>query len=293
MSDDGYPIDPANHLVDPTLDPLLYVCTEILNLESLHYGYWHRPGAVDPTRLDLEAFRAAQARYTDTLLDLIPGGVSRVLDVGCGVGDVDRALVERGYRVTALSPDRAHARFFNGRHDGRLKFHNTAFETFTPRGDDAWDLMLMSESQSYIDPDITFRKARELLRPGGFLLVSGMFRKADTPEFDGNYVERRYIEEAASHGLRLTRRVDISDNTLPTIACAAHLYDTYAPPVRQLAEQLIGAGGSLKLKLLRWALNGEASRLQRVLRHVEERFDVHLYERRIRYVRLLYRVDGD
>lgn len=292
MNGNGYRIDPSNHLVDPSLDPLLYVCTEIMALESLHYGYWDRPEVVDPARTDLEAFRRAQTRYTETLLDLIPGGVARVLDVGCGVGDVARALVERGYRVTALSPDRAHARFFNGRYEGRLEFHNTPFEAFDPRGG-AWDLMLMSESQSYIDPDVTFRRARELLRPGGFLLVSGIFRKADTPEFEGNYVERRYIEQAASHGLRLTRRVDISANTLPTIAAAANLYSTYAPPVRQLAGQLLGTSGSLKLKLLRWAFNGQAARLERVLQHVEERFDVELYDRRVRYVRLLLGTEGD
>lgn len=292
MNGNGCRIDPSNHLVDPFLDPLLYVCTEILALESLHYGYWDRPEAADPAQVGLEAFRRAQTRYTETLLDLIPEGVTRILDVGCGVGDVDRALVERGFRITALSPDRAHARFFNGRYDGRLEFHNVPFEAFAAEPG-AWDLMLMSESHSYIDPDVTFRRARQFLRLGGFLLVSGMFRKAETPEFDGNYVERRYIEKAASHGLRLTRRLDISANTLPTIACAGHLYTTYVPPVRQLAQQFLGHGGTLKLKLLRWAFHGEARRVERVLRHVQERFDVALYNRRIRYVRLLFRAERD
>lgn len=283
-------IDPSNHLVDPSLDPLLFVCTEILELESLHYGYWDRPEIVDPAAVGLDAFRRAQARYTETLIDLIPDGVSRVLDVGCGVGDVDRALVERGFRVTALSPDRAHARFFNGRYNGQLRFHNVPFEAFDVDAD-RHDLVLLSESQSYIDPEVTFRRARRSLEDGGWMLVSGMFRSADTPEYAGNYVEDDYIAGAGEHGLRLVRRIDISRNTYPTIACANHLYATYAPPVQRLVEQLLGDAGMLKVRALRWVFNGQAKQLEDLLQHVEERFDAELFDRRIRYVRLLFRTE--
>ncbi|HEX2981007.1 MAG TPA: class I SAM-dependent methyltransferase, partial [Anaerolineaceae bacterium] len=199
----------------PTLNLELYFCTEVLKLNSLHYGLWE-PGAA---ATDLADVRAAQARYTQTLVDAIPEGVRRVLDVGCGVGDVAAELTRRGYQVTAISPDRNHARFFEGLPGDRVDFQNVRFEDFT--SDQTFDLILMSESQGYFDADTGLSQCRKYLRPGGYLFISGIFKTGYSAGFQGNLVEKAYVRRARTFGFELTRREDITARVLPSGSSAA------------------------------------------------------------------------
>src|SRR5258705_11932953 len=138
------------------LDLELFICSDILKLNSLHYGYW-----TNGEELTLENVRKAQARYTEKLISTIPPGVSTVLDVGCGIGDNARALAASGYRVTALSPDKNHQKYFENGNGHHIAFHNQRFEDF--HANQSFDLILMSESQNYFQADMAFRQCRNLL----------------------------------------------------------------------------------------------------------------------------------
>ena len=56
------------------LDLELFFCTEILKLNSLHYGYWEesKKPAEGGNKLTLECVRDAQQKYTDVLIEAIP-----------------------------------------------------------------------------------------------------------------------------------------------------------------------------------------------------------------------------
>ena len=54
-----------------------------------------------------------------------------------------------------------------------MDFHHCKFEDFTPRT--PFDLILESESVCYIDIDKGFKKAREVLKDGGYVLASDYF----------------------------------------------------------------------------------------------------------------------
>ena len=53
--------------------------SEVLGLEHLHYGIWNGEA------LTLNGLRKAQERYVDRIVELVPEGVRRILDVGCGL----------------------------------------------------------------------------------------------------------------------------------------------------------------------------------------------------------------
>ena len=158
------------------LDLELFFCTEILKLNSLHYGYWEESEKLkeEGTKLTLNCLRDAQKKYTDGLIAAIPKNVKSILDVGCGIGDVSRALSKLEYDVTAISPDSNHAKYFENP-PLKLTFLQTKFEDLDI--DNKFDLILMSESQNYFPTEIGFRQCATLLSPKGYLLVSGMFRK--------------------------------------------------------------------------------------------------------------------
>ena len=103
----------------------LMLCTEVLKLNSLHYGYWKKN-----EELNLKNLRIAQKRYTDHLLKLIPKGTKSVLDVGAGIGDNSLALATKGYNVISLSPDKNHKKYFGKYKDKNIKFLNVKFNGF-------------------------------------------------------------------------------------------------------------------------------------------------------------------
>jgi SAM-dependent methyltransferase len=264
------------------LDLELFVCTEILRLPALHYGWWE-PG--EP--LTLDNARVAQQRYTSRLADLVPAGVHSVLDVGCGTGDLSRALASRGLQVTALSPDRNHGKFFGPVSPG-VEFVRSRFEDFV--GDHRYDLIVMSESQNYIDADATFDQCQRLLAPGGTLLISGMFRRCNGDAFRPVvHIELPYIRKAQQAGLRVVHRRDITGPTVPTLALLRSAMDTYLPPIAQATQQFVRTTSPWKSRLLEIALSRQLAELRRLLAYYRQRTDVGAFMQHVRYLHLMFR----
>ena len=68
--------------------------SDVLGLEHLHYGLWQ---AGEET--SLANLKAAQALYQQAIIDLLPPPPARILDVGCGTGELSnfrKRLVTRG-----------------------------------------------------------------------------------------------------------------------------------------------------------------------------------------------------
>ncbi len=272
--------DITDDITIDAIDLQLFVCTEVLKLPSLHFGYWE-PGS-QPRWAEVGA---AQARFTEQLIAAVPGDVRSILDVGCGVGDNARALSSRGYRVTAISPDANHGRYVAS--DGRIEFARTRFEDF--RRDNVFDLVLMSESQNYFDAAESFRQCVRLLRPGGYLLVSGMFRRDGSARFaQTRNDEREYLRVAEREGLRLLSSTDITPNVLPTLWLAREKYDLHVKPSLDVAARYVNGRQSWEVRLLRWMMRREVGRLRRIQQYYEDFFDPALFERHIKYATLLF-----
>jgi len=65
-------------------------------IDYFHYGLWE-----DGTH----ELKKAQENLASLMKSLIPDGVKRVLDVGCGLGRTTRDLTAAGYDVIGISPD--------------------------------------------------------------------------------------------------------------------------------------------------------------------------------------------
>jgi SAM-dependent methyltransferase len=274
------PADITRLITVDSFDLQLFVCTDVLKLPSLHYGFW--PPDAEPRWADLPA---AQARFTEHLIAAIPDGVRSVLDVGCGVGDNARALSALGYVVTAISPDMNHRRYVDG--DPRIVFERTRFEDFT--SDRRFDLVLMSESQNYFDAAEGFRRTLGLLNPGGHLLVSGMFRRAGSTRFaQTRNDEREYVDVARREGLVLVSCADITPNVLPTLRLAREKYEDHVKPALDLVARYVSGTRSWEVRLLRLLLTRQTRRLARIRQYYEDYFDPALDERHVRYATLLF-----
>ena len=122
-------------------------------------------GLYDVTR------RGYPAEIVDAMLATATiGPGSAVLEVGCGTGQLTRQLADRGLDVTAI--DIGPAMTATARRnvpDPMVGFRTTAFEDFTDSG--PFDLIVSATAWHWIDPDVGWAKAAQLLRPGGWLAL--------------------------------------------------------------------------------------------------------------------------
>ncbi|HEY4348202.1 MAG TPA: class I SAM-dependent methyltransferase [Gaiellaceae bacterium] len=119
--------------------------------------------------------------YPDALLDhacevaALDAG-DRVLEIGCGTGQLTRSLLARGLRVLALEPG---ARLLALAQDnlgaiGDVEFVNARLEDASlPRG--RFRAVFSASAMHWIDPDLGWQKVAEALAPGGTLALIQYF----------------------------------------------------------------------------------------------------------------------
>ncbi len=113
-----------------------------------------------------------QASSSFLLAELRKHGVSRVLEVGAGIGNTTQRLLQSGFAVTAIEPNPTLCGILRKRL--RIEAGSTPFETFEA-SDGSYDA-LISESVFYaFDVPSSLAKAHRLLRPGGLFGFAEMF----------------------------------------------------------------------------------------------------------------------
>lgn len=114
--------------------------------------------------------------YPDELVDVVLRYAGRpvraALEVGAGTGKATRLFASRGIDVTALEPDTEMAQVLEGTTRGMpVELVRTIFEQFhTAR---RFDLVFAAAAWHWTDPGTRWRRAVELLVPGGVLALFG------------------------------------------------------------------------------------------------------------------------
>jgi SAM-dependent methyltransferase len=97
---------------------------------------------------------------------------SRVLEIGCGTGQLSLPLAERGVELVALDlgPHLAAIASKNLARFGGARVIVTAFEDW-PLPDEPFDAVVSANAFHWLDPELRFSKAASALRPGGVLCI--------------------------------------------------------------------------------------------------------------------------
>lgn len=270
------------------VDVMLKFFLDITGTDYLHFGIWEEG---DP--LDLEHVQAAQERYTNRLIEMIPEGVHSVLDVGCGVGGNAKRLAEKGFEVTALAPDPYQRQLFTERTGGRIPFILSRFEEYEP--DRTFDLILMSESVQYQNLDESFPNAYRALRPGGYLLASDFYRLESSRDVKERKLPSHFLpdvlEKARIHGFELLREDDVTEQTVPTLEYGKMVFERYIRPLLRLEISALQVHLPIVYKLFRLAMRvrvkGEP--IEQVIRNNIIPPDPELYRTHMRYCIHLFR----
>src|SRR6266581_2914320 len=155
---------------------------------SMNGGQWMSRGPESTARGYGKVFDEIAAEYDrhrpaypDELIDQAceVAGIGRgdqVLEVGCGSGQLTRALLARGLRVTAVEPGQnliALARQNLGG-AGAVEFVNAQFED-APLPREQFRAVFSASAFHWVDPEVSWQKAADVLVPGGTLALVQYF----------------------------------------------------------------------------------------------------------------------
>ncbi len=100
----------------------------------------------------------------------------RVLEIGCGTGQLTRSLLARGLRVTAIEPGAQLAGLAEQRLQGagELELVNARFED-APLRREHFRAVFSASAIHWVDPDVGWQRAADALVPGGALALIQYF----------------------------------------------------------------------------------------------------------------------
>ena len=125
---------------------------------------------------------------------------SPVLEVGCGTGQATRPLAALGYAVTAVEPGAGMAALARERLADfpGVAIENSRFEDWDDAGR-RFDVVVAASSWHWVDPSVGWRRAHDVLRPGGWMALPGniVVRRPGEPEV---YAETADLHERFAPG---------------------------------------------------------------------------------------------
>jgi SAM-dependent methyltransferase len=128
------------------------------------------------------------------------GERSSVLEVGCGTGQATGSLAALGCSVTAVEPGADMAALARQRLAAfrSVEIEMSTFEDWNDRGR-RFDVLVAAAAWHWVDPSIGWRRAHEVLHPGGWMALLGnvVVRRPGEPEV---YAETADLHERFSPG---------------------------------------------------------------------------------------------
>jgi SAM-dependent methyltransferase len=152
-----------------------------------------------------ELYDQVQPRYPDEMFSALVTVTgmdqrSSVLEVGCGTGQATRSLAALGCSVTAIEPGAEMAALARHRIGSfsNVNVETSTFEEWDDRGR-RFDVLIAASSWHWVDPSIGWRRAHDVLRPGGWMALLGnvVVRRPGEP---GVYAESADLHERFSPG---------------------------------------------------------------------------------------------
>lgn len=224
--------------------------------EYLHYGLFE---GLEP---DIQNLAKAQENYAEFLILNIPDGVKTILDVGCGSGRMARTLLEKGYQVDCVSPGTLLTNYVKESLGNRIELYNCKFEDLKTAK--KYDLVMFCESFQYIPIDRSILGALDVLKPGGFIIVSDFFQ-TDEPgksPIGGGHKFKEWEEKKAIFKIKQLKERDITKETSPTVDLVNQMTMEFLHPTWNVIFKLGEDRFPMVIKFFKWKYKKKLAKME-------------------------------
>ncbi|HEV2296081.1 MAG TPA: methyltransferase domain-containing protein [Tepidisphaeraceae bacterium] len=262
-------------------DAQLALLSQIIPGGYLHYGYFDDVDR-EPREISLAEITRAQQRYAELLVDLADDRESPVLDVGCGMGAMSKLLLDRGFKPTALTPDRFQATHIRQTYP-QIPLIECKFEDLPDPEQHAgrYGTVFTSESLQYLKLDRALPLLEKILKPGGRWIACDYFRIGSAHEKSGHRWEG-FTDKLRETGWEIAYQRDITPHVLPTLR-AAHMWATqFGIPLLKFVELKL----RVKQPALHYVLQGLFEQLDGVIDDNLKTIDPAVFASQKKYVLL-------
>ena len=241
------------------LDIGLAIGRFFLNTEDLHYGYW--PKGKTAT---IQNFAEAQEAHSKLIIDHIPDGTQRILDVGSGAGNLALKFINKGFQVDCVIPSEFLAEQVRAKLGVHSKIHICGFENV--KADESYDLILFSESFQYVKLGESMVKIMTILNPGGHLLICDFFRRdvLGKRPMGGGHSWQGFQDIITKHPLKMVTDLDITEETAPTIDLLAKFNADVVTPISEMSGEYLIDHYPRITRLLQWKFKKRIEKISRI-----------------------------
>ena len=241
------------------LDAGLLIGKFFMDTEELHYGYWPNDRAA--TALN---FSEAQDRHSQLIIDNIPEGVKKILDVGSGSGSLAKKMVSLGYQVDCVIPSEFLAEKVQQKLDASSKIHITKFEDLDISNN--YDLILFSESFQYVHLIKSIDKILSILDKNGYLLICDVFHKnvSGVSPMRGGHRLDLFENEIEKTDLIKKTDIDITLETAPTWDFLNQFLNEVAIPISDMSHSYMKYKYPKLIKFIKWKYRNRLEKIKKV-----------------------------
>jgi ubiquinone/menaquinone biosynthesis C-methylase UbiE len=190
-------------------------------------GFW-----VDKYKPYLSIYRNRRYIRDAAIMGYVPEGAKRVLDIGCGYGDLMLPLAKANVEIIGieLSQVMLETARANLKEYTSVRFALAPAEAL-PFRDGSLDCVLLADViEHLVDPQLCVTECNRVLRPGGRLIIT-------TPNPPIEHFWQK-VDGTVSAPFRMVRALRGKDNTLPPVL-------DEPPTLKQLRGWAIGGGMKL------------------------------------------------
>jgi SAM-dependent methyltransferase len=245
---------------------------QLTGMEDLHYGFWDD----SIPEISVLYMKQAQLRYTEQIIETIEAGNTapqRIIDVGCGTGQVLVALSERGHQVDGVIPaphleSRVREKVAAGQLNSTVwgcTLQDVPVDTLAGQ----YDTVLFSESFQYIPYKTALEAANTLLKPGGQVVICDFFKTDNTGDgkpgdksFGGGHPYTRFMQDLEASDWEIRENSDITANTSPNIHLLDLLLRERIGPAMGTLNTYLGERYGLILKPVKWLFRKKLAKLR-------------------------------
>ncbi len=196
----------------------LLLVKEIGSANYLHYGHFDHPD---------ESMEHAQNKAVNLLCSQLPTG-GKILEVGCGFGDLTGVLNNAGYEVMGITPDPMQITIAKARHGDNISVKCSSLEAFC-EGEGTWDVLLFHESSQYISMLDLLERASALLKPDGTVLILDEFANKRTEiGLETLHHKDHFLALASRFGFICLKDLDCTKTVMPTLTFLVRSLEKYS-----------------------------------------------------------------